>query len=136
MSASLRLISAGFSPLWVTLDENSEHAKAAAKIDIGERIADHDACCGGNLRKLSHGLLEEAWQRLAAVALPLVVGAEVETVHMSAVMCQQLLQSGVNGVNIRRRIEPQRNATLVGDDNYSHSCAMRRPTASAAPGSR
>jgi len=43
---------------------------------------------------------------------------------MSAVMCQQLLQSGVNGVNIRRRIEPQRNATLVGDDNYSHSCAI------------
>lgn len=39
-------------------------------------------------------------------------------------MCQQLLQSGVNGVNIRRRIEPQRNATLVGDDNYSHSCAI------------
>lgn len=74
----------GFLVLGVAFEEESQHAKAATELDVGERVSDHDAGSGIDLGEVCAGLLEEAGKRLAAVALLLVVRAEVEGVNVRA----------------------------------------------------
>ena len=66
-------------------DENGRHPQAAAEFNIDKRVADHDAGCGGDGWEPGRGLVEEARERLAAVALAFVVRAEEEGVDMRAV---------------------------------------------------
>jgi hypothetical protein len=99
------------------LNEDGFHAQAVAEFDVGERIADHDAGFGGKIGKLGRGLLEKAGKRLAAVALLFVVRAEVEGVYVGAAGFQEVLQGCVHVLHIGGRVEPQRNAALVGDNH-------------------
>jgi len=97
----------------IAFQQEGGHAQAMAELDVGERVADHEAGAGGDLGELSAGLLEEARERLAAVALLRVVRAEVEGVDVRAVRLQPALQCGVDLAHIIGRVESQRNATLV-----------------------
>jgi hypothetical protein len=84
-----------------------------AELDVGERVADHDTGYCGDLREVGAGLIEEAGERLAAVALLRVVRAEVEGVDVRALRLQPALQYGVDLAHIICCVESQRNATLV-----------------------
>src|ERR1035438_5558766 len=105
----------GLSQFRVAIEEDSEHAQTAAEFDVGVGVADHDAggCFDGG--EVGEGLVEEAGQRLAAVALLLVVRAKVEAVDVSAVGLQQALQCGVDGDNIGGGVTAQGDAALVRD---------------------
>ena len=76
------------------------------------------------MRKLSLGLFKKAGQRLPAVALALIVRAEVEAIHMSAVALKFLLKRGVDSVHVGRRIQAQGNSALVGNHHHSQSGAV------------
>ena len=52
-------------------------------------------------------------QRLAAVALILVVGTNVESVDVRAMAAQQLLKVVLDPLHIGRRIESQRDSALI-----------------------
>ena len=67
---------------YIAFDEDGAQPKIAAKFNIGEAVADHDAAGGFDLWKLSLCLFEEPGKRLAAVALALRVRAEIEPVDM------------------------------------------------------
>jgi hypothetical protein len=45
---------------WRDFEKDGFHAQAVTELDVGERIADHDAGFGGNCRELCCSLLEGA----------------------------------------------------------------------------
>ena len=104
----------------VAFDEHGSHTQPSTKLDVGERVADHDTAIGSDLRKHHRSLFEQSRQRFAAVALSLVVRADVKTVHMCAMGPQNVLQRDMNGFDIGGGVESQGNAALVADHNYSH----------------
>jgi len=95
-----------------------------AELYVGERISDHEAGGGVDLGEVCAGLMEEAGEGLAAVALVSVVRAEVEGVDVRALRLQPALQCGVDLAHIICRVESQRNATLVRDHDHAHSRAV------------
>ena len=104
---------AGFLASRVAIDEDGMHAEAAAELNVGERIADHGAGLGGDVREIGLSLLEQARQRLAAVALAVVVRAEVEGVQMRSGLLQQGLQFRLDCQHIRGGVQAEGDATLV-----------------------
>ena len=58
--------------------QNGRHPQTAGEFNVDERVADHDAGCGGDGGELGYGLIEEAGERLAAVALAVIVRADEE----------------------------------------------------------
>ena len=70
--------------LWVAFEEDGSHPEAMAELYVGEGISDHNAGCDGDIRELCVGLIEEARERLAAVAFLFVMRAEVKGVDVRA----------------------------------------------------
>src|SRR5580698_10135227 len=97
----------------VAIDEDRSDPQPATKVDIRERVADHDAGGWVNIREFALRLVKHARQGLAAVALALVVRAEVEGVHMRTLCAEIFLQVLVNGFNVLSGIETERHAALV-----------------------
>jgi len=108
----------------VAFEEDGGHAQAMAELDVGERVADHEASVGGDLGEVGAGLMEEAGERLAAVALLRVVRAEVEGVDMRAVRLQLALEGGVNLAHVAGGVEAEGDASLVGDDDDAQTRAV------------
>lgn len=112
--------------LRIDLDEEGGDAEAAAKFHVHKGVSDHDTGGGGDAGELSSGLLEEARQRLAAVALAAVVGADEKGVDMRAVAVEQGLEGGVNRLDVGGGVEPESDAALVGDDHHAQSRAVEQ----------
>ena len=116
-SASSRAASApGFCRSRIAVNEGSDHPQPPTKLDIGLRVTDQHAACRGNPGKIRHSLFEKPRQRLAAVALPLVVRAKVEAVHVRPERLQHLLERGMKVPQILSRVESQPNAALAPVD--------------------
>ena len=105
-----------FAMRCVALDEDSLHAQVAAEFYVAEGVADDQAGGWFDLRKLGLRLFEEAGERFAAVALMLIVRAEVETVDFGSGFGQQGLKLVVDFVDGRGGVEAEGYAALVGDD--------------------
>jgi hypothetical protein len=95
-----------------------------AELNVGEGVADHDAGRCGDLRELGAGLLEEAGEGLAAVALLRVVRAEVEGVDMRALRLQPALDRSVDVAHIVPGIQAEGDASLVGDNDDAQARAV------------
>ena len=76
----------------IAFDEDRLHPQAAAKLDIGRRVADHHAGRGRDLRESRNRLLEEPRQRLAAVAFARLVRANKKRIDVRALAFEQLLE--------------------------------------------
>ncbi len=81
----------GLAVLGVAFDEDCLHAEVAAELNVGERVAEDDAGLGGDVGEVGQGLVEEAGEGLAAVALGFIVGAEVEGVDVGLVARRAVL---------------------------------------------
>ena len=101
----------------IAVDKDGAHAEAAAKLDVGPGVADHDAGFRGDVRRVCPGLLEEPGERLPAVASGFVVGAEVEGVDVGAVGLEFALELVVDGADGGCVVEAEGDAALVGDDD-------------------
>ena len=66
---------------------------------------------------MGRGLIEEAGQRLAAVALAAIVRANEKGVDVRAVAAQSLLEGGMDGLDIGGCVETESDAALVGEDD-------------------
>lgn len=117
-------MSAGFPVGRIAFEEDGEHAKAVAELDVGERVADHCAGFGGDGGDSRNRLMEEAGQGLAAVALVVVVGAEEEAVQVRAGLPELALQVLVDGQDVRSRVETKGDAALVGNDDDAEAGAV------------
>ena len=76
--------------------------EAPPGFDVTQRIADHDAVAGASGGEVAEGLLEQPGQRLAAIALPLIVGTDVNGVQMSSTFCQLRMQLNMYLLQILR----------------------------------
>jgi hypothetical protein len=114
----------GLAVLGVSFDEDGEHAEAAAELDVGPRVADDGAGLGCDVRIVGECLVEEAGQRLTAVALSLVVRAEIEGIDVGLLCGQVVLEGGVNIEHVGGGVETERDAALVRDDEYAHASAV------------
>ena len=108
----------------VSVYEERPHAEATSELDVGEGVADHEACGGVNFGEVGAGLTEEAGERLAAVALELVVGAEVEGINVRIVRSERTLEFGVDLADIVLGVEAESNAALVRDHNDTQPRAV------------
>ena len=99
----------------IAFNEHGFHAQIAAEFDVGEGIADDYAGFGGDFGEVGFGLFKEAGAGFAAVALALVVRAEIEAVYVRAGFGQSCLQLGVDGFYVCRSVEAEGDAALVGD---------------------
>lgn len=117
LSAGFLVPAVGF----VAFDEDAVHAEIAAEFDIGEGIADHKAARCRDLWKLFLRLFEETGKRFAAVALPFVVGAKVEAVHVCSGDRQDSLHLRVDVFYVRSRIATESDTTLIGDDKNAET---------------
>jgi hypothetical protein len=68
--------------------------------------------------KVAEGLLDQSGLRLVAVALAIVVRADIDSVQAGAMHRKPLAQVGVHPVKVLLRVEAQCHATLVGHHNY------------------
>ncbi len=109
----------------IAIDEDGEHAEAAAELDVGPRVANDGTGFGGDVGEFCLGLVEQAGKRLAAVAVGLVVGAKVERVDVGVVRVEFVLEYGVDVEDICRGVEVERDAALVGDDEDAHASAIQ-----------
>ncbi len=98
----------------VALEEDRRHTQVSREFNIGRRVADHDASDSFDLRKLSLCLVEKTGQGLAAIALPLVMRAEIEAVDLRAIRSQHVIELLVNRVYIGGGVEAQSDAALIG----------------------
>ena len=115
---------AGLLECRIAVDEDGEHAEAAAELDVGPGVADDDAGCRVDVGEIGLGLLEEAGKRFAAVAPILVVRAKVEGVDVSVVDCQFLLKRGMDAEDIRGGMETEGDAALIGNDDDAEAGAV------------
>ena len=109
----------GLLVLGMAIDEDGFQTQIFAEFDVGQGVADHEAGVRLDFRELGLGLFEEAGQGLAAVALMLVVRAEVEAVDVGLAGGEQALQPGVDLVNVGGGIQAKTDAALVGDDEHA-----------------
>jgi hypothetical protein len=88
-----------FTAIYASLNPYSLYAKVASKLDVGERITDHDTAFRADFRKIAQCLLEHAWRWLSAQTRVLIVRAVVESVDMRAKFCEFPLQVCVNALD-------------------------------------
>lgn len=115
---------AGFVECGIAFDEDGCHAQAAAELDIGGRVTDHDAASCRNFWEPRDCLVEHARKRLAAIALTVIVRTDKEAVDVGAVSLQQFLKSLVHRFHVGGRIKTARDAALIGDDDYQQPCLI------------
>ena len=106
---------------FVAFEKDGSHAEVTAEFDVGEGIAYDEAGGRFDRRELGFCLFEEAGQRFAAVALAPVMRAEVKAVDVSAGDRQLSLELAVYGVHVRRGVEAEGDAALIGDDEDPES---------------
>lgn len=98
----------------VALDEDGFHSQVAAELDVGEAVADHDACFCFDVGEIGLRLLEHAGAWLAAGALLFIVNAKVIPIYVSTVSGEFALQLRMDLLHIVCRVQTQGNPTLVG----------------------
>ncbi len=98
-----------------TFDEDRFHSQHGAEFDVGKGITDHRARCGSGFGKARDGLVEEAGQGLAALALSLIVRTDKESINVGASTVEMLLEGSMNGINIGKGVKAEGNAALVRD---------------------
>jgi len=108
----------------VAIDEDGEETEAAAELNVGPGVADHDAGFADDVWEACAGLIEKPGERLAAGTFILIVRAEEKGVDMSSVRGQFALEGGVDGLYAGGRIEAEGDATLVGDDDDAKAGAV------------
>lgn len=117
-------VRAGLLKCGIAVDEHRKHAEPAAELDVRPGVADNRAGFGADVGKVRLRLIEQAGQRLAAIALILVVRAEVEAVHMGFVVSQFPLKLGMDTEDVFLGTESEGNASLIGDENDAQAGAI------------
>ena len=110
--------------VWIAFDEDCPEAEIAAKLYVGEGVADDQAGGWFNFGELGLRLFEEARQRLAAVALVLVMGAKIKAVDVCFRFCQKGLKLGMDVLDIGSGVEAEGDAALVGDNENTQACLI------------
>lgn len=121
------LVRSGFLILGTTFDKQGSHAKVPAKFDVGNRVSDDDAGLRFDLGKVGFCLFKESWFWLAAVALLLVVRADVIGVHVGAVGCEFVIERGVDAAHVIRGVEAQSDSALICNDDDLHASLIQLP---------
>jgi len=102
----------------VARQKHRRHPQPPAKVNVGDRVANHHAAGRGDRWKIRNSLLEHSRQWLAAVASVVVMRAKIESVDVRVLRLQQPLKVGVNLPDVFFGIESQRNAALIR--HYDH----------------
>lgn len=105
----------GFAVFRVAFDEDCLHAELAAELNVGERVTEDDAGFGGDVWEVSEGLVEEAGEGFATVALGLVVGAKVEGVDVGLLGRELAGEAGVDFMDVGGGVETEGYAALIRD---------------------
>ena len=111
--------------VWIAFDEDCPEAEIAAKLYVGEGVADDQAGGWFNFGELGLRLFEEARQRLAAVALVLVMGAKIKAVDVCFRFCQKGLKLGMDVLDIGSGVEAEGDAALVGDYDDAQAVSIQ-----------
>ena len=73
-----------FPSCFVSFDEDGFHPEIAAEFNVAQAVANNEAAFFADVGEVSFCLFEKARQRFAAVALTLVMRAEIEAVDVCA----------------------------------------------------
>ena len=117
-------LGAWFAMFRVAREEDGAKAEVGAEVDVGERVAEDEAGGRFDAGEVGLGLVEHAGERLAAVALVFVVGADVEGIDVRAGFGEGLLQVGVDCSYRSGGVFAEGDAALVGDDEDAEAGAV------------
>src|SRR5690349_25158855 len=94
-------------------------------LNVAQGISYHDTVSGACFREVTKRLLKQTRQGLSAVALALLMRADVDCIEPRAVSCQLLSQLLVYLRQALQRIQTQGHAALVGNHDYLAARAIQ-----------
>jgi hypothetical protein len=121
-----RLVRALFLRGWIALNQDGRNPEIARGFDVGERVSDEQAVGSGRLREIRKGLQEHSDPGFAAVALAFVMRAVVEGVDVRGADTKMFLESRMEGIDVRGRVESKGNAALVAHHDHAFAGDIER----------